>query len=366
MAKRKKRSPGARFALGMAFYAAVFCLLIVVGMRIFWDWVADYEASRDDHAIEAYLASMDEEHIDAIAETFTETLDGSIQNPEESRGAVAQVLLGELRGVRLGGESNANRVVYKIIGGDRELGRVTFTRPDNPRFGFSKWSVAEESYDFSWLCGSDEITVPVDWTVSVGGSVLDASYVTESQIPYSYLKDFYGKGLPELYRCTYRIDNYVGSAPFVVTDPFGQMVAREDLSEDRCLDNCTAEEKAADEAFVREFLPYYVECLANTKRNAQGNYNAIRRFLVAGGDLDTRLLGAIAGQYYAHSAGETIVSVSMLRHIHLGGGTYLVEFSYELDSRSQWEAQPTRSDNHAQIILQLTDGRLLAQSIYSL
>ena len=350
----------------MLLYAALFCLMIVVGMRLFWGFIADYEASRDNHAIEDYLASMDEAHIDAIAGPFLASLDSGIQNPDASHAAVAGVLEGELRSVRLGAESNSNQAVYKIYSGEHEIGRVTFTRPDNPRFGFSKWSVAEESYDFSWLRDSDEITVPEGWTVSVGGTVLDESYVVQSQIPYAYLKDFYGKGLPELYQCTYRIENYVGSAPFVVTDPFGETVEPSAMSEDRCLDNCTAEEKATNETFIQAFLPYYVECLANTNRNAQANYNAIKRYLVDGSDLDVRLRGAIAGQYYAHSNGETIVSTTMLRHIHLGDAYYLVEFSYELDSQSQWEAQPTRSDNHAQIVLQLTESGLQALSIYSL
>ena len=366
MAKAKKRSSGARFALGMLIYALVFFLLVMVGLRLFWGYIAEYEATRDNHAIDAYLESMDEEHIRRLSEPFLSSLDAGIQNAEQGEEAVAAVLRGELRAVRQGGESNSNRAVYKIYSEKRAIGRVVFTRPDNPDFGFSHWSLAEESYDFSWLLDSDEITVPEAWTVSVGGTVLDESYASESGIPYDYLKDFYGKGLPELYQRTYRVENYVGDVPFELRDELGRTVGLDELGEERFLDNCTDEEKAAQESFVNEFLPYYVECLANTRRNAQDNYNRIRRFLVSGGDLDQRLYGAIAGQYYAHSAGETIVSVTMHRSIHLGGAYYLVEFSYELDSRSQWEAQPTRSDNYAQIILRLSDGKLLAQSIYSL
>lgn len=366
MAKAKRKSSGARFGLGMLIYALLFILLVVMGMRLFWGFIAEYEATRENHAVDAYLDSMDEEHIRRVSEPFLSTLDAGIQNAEQGESAVETVMRGELRAVRQGGESSANRAVYKIFSGDREIGRMAMTRPDNPFFGFSSWTVVEESYDFSWLLDSDEITVPEGWTVSVGGTKLDNGYVTERGIPYAYLKDFYGKGLPELYQCTYRIDQYIGDAPFALTDELGRPADPAALDEDRCLDNCTDEEKAAQESYVREFLPYYVECLANTRRNATDNYNRIRRFLVENGDLDVRLRGAIAGQYYAHSAGETIVSVTMLRHIHLGGEYYLVEFSYELDSRSQWEAQPTRSDNHAQIILRLIDGRLLAQSIYSL
>ena len=366
MAERKKKRSALRFAGGMLLYALVFTLLIVVGMRLFWGYIAEYEASRDKHAIEAYMQSMDEEHIRAVARPFIDTLDTAIQNPEQSVDAVADVMNGELSYERLGGESSAKRVVYRIFNSERTLGRVVMTRPDNPPFGFSMWSVEEESYDFSFLLGSSEITVPENWTVSVNGTALSADHLTRSGIRYRYLKDFYGKNLPELFQCTYRVENYIGTAPFEVKDSFGVPVDVSGLNEDRFLDNCTEDEKAADEAFIRAFLPYYVECLANTRRDAEDNYNRIKPYLVSGSDLATRLKDAIAGQYYAHSQGETIVSVNMDRHVHLGGDCYLVEFTYELDSVSQWEAKPTRSENHAQIILRRTDNGLKAQAIYSL
>ena len=364
--KRKKTRPALRFAQGMLLYALIFGVLILVGMRLFWDYIAEYEATRDHHAIEAYMQSMDEEHIKSIAQPFIDSLDAAIQNPEQSVSAVETVMRGELRYERLGAESNANRVAYRIYNSERELGRVVMTRPDNPRFGFSHWSIEEESYDFSFLLDSSEITVPEWWTVYVGGKALDESYVTDDSIRYAYLKGFYGKGLPELFQCTYRIENYVGTAPFTLADGFGEPVSLEQMSEDRFLDNCSQEEKTADESFIKAFLPYYVECLANTRRNAQDNYDRIKPYLVSGSDLDTRLKEAIAGQVYAHSAGETIVSVTMDRHVHLGGDYYLVEFTYELDSKSQWEAEPTRSEKRAQIILRRTDSGLKAQAIYSL
>ncbi len=352
--------------MGMLLYAAVFMLLIVIGMRVLWDVAAEYEVTRDKYAIEEYLSSMDEDHIDALAESFMNSLDTAIQNPEESRSAVARVMQGELRYVRQPGESSTERAVFKIYGSGRELGKVVFTKAEEKRFGMSRWQFAEESYDFSWLCGSDSITVPVDWRVSIGGNELDDSYVTENTIPYEYLKDFYGKGLPELYQKTVEIDNYVGSAPFEIVDSFGRPVSREELSEERFLDNCTDAEKAADEAFIQAFLPYYVECLANTRRDATGNYNNISRYLVSGSDLDVRLRGAIAGQYWAHSQGEQILSITLDRHVHLGDDIFLVEFSYELESKSGNTGGTTKSDNHAQIILRLTDGTLRAQAIYSL
>ena len=72
---------------------------------------------------------------------------------------------------------------------------------------------------------SDEITVPEDWTVAVNGHVLDESYIVERGIPFESIADLYEMTdytLP--YQCTYRISNYVGSAPFEVWDAAGNPV----------------------------------------------------------------------------------------------------------------------------------------------
>lgn len=364
---RKKKSSGARFALFMALYALLFGLAIVVGMRLFWGYIAEYEATRVNHAIDAYMDSFDEEHIARVTEPFLSSLDPAVQDPVQSRKAVDLVMQAELRYRRVSAESNSNRSVYKIYSGDHEAGRVVLTRPDNPRFGFSSWSVAEESFDFAWLLDGDEITVPVGWTVSVNGTPLDESHIVQSDIRYAYLKDFYGKGLPELYQCTYRVENYVGAVPFELTDGLGRPVSLEERSEERYLDNCTPEEKAAGERFIEEFLPYYIECQANTRRNAADNYNRIKRFLVPDSGLDRRIRGGIGGNYYAQSNGENILSLDYDRHIKLGDGVYLVEFTYQLESVSKWEAQTHKRQVTLQIVLvQQADGGLLAQAVYNL
>ena len=363
---RKAKRSGGRFALGMLLYALLFILLIVVGMRLFWDYIAEYEASRVNHAIDAYMDSFDEAHIDRISEPFLSALDASVLNREDSRKAVDLVVRGELSYRRQSAESNPNKTVYKIYSGEHEAGRVVLTRPDNPPFGFSFWSVEEESFDFPWLLDGDEITVPEGWTVTVNGTALDAAHVTQSGIRYTYLKDFYGKGLPELYQCTYRVDNYIGAVPFELTDNLGRPVSLDERSEERFLDNCTDAEKAACEEFIGRFLPLYIECQANTRRNAADNYNRIKPLLVPDSSLDQRLRGGIGGNYYAQSLGENILALDYARHIKLGEGTYLVEFTYLLESVSKWEAQTAKREVTLQIILRQTDGGLLAQAVYNL
>lgn len=366
MAKaRKKRGSTTRFVLGMILYALFFTVLVSVGLRLFWTYIDAYEKSRPNTAMEEYIHSFDDDHIRAISADFIASLDPGIQNKDESEAVVAQIMSDELYYARKGKESSEYKTVYVVSNEDRELGRVVLTKEPNPRFGFSPWHVAEESYDFSWLVGSDEITVPEDWTVYVGDLQLGADYVIEDRIPFDTLEEFYGDAEYDLpYLVTYGIDDYVGSAPFTVYNSAGEQIeVSRDWDEDYFLDTCTSEEKEAAAAFLEDFLPYYIQCLSNSNHNASTNYSRIQPYLVKGSDIDSRLYGAIAGQYYAHSRGDEIQSLTVNQTIDLGNGYYLIDFTYELDTLGQ--NGHVQTTNNAKVILLQTTGGLKAARIIS-
>lgn len=362
--KKKGRSFG-RFLLGMIVYALIFSIAVLAGLRLFWGYIAEYEASRPIHAVEAYIQSFDEAHIRAVSADFIASLDAGVQNANEAEREVGKLMQGTLSYARKGAESSEKRTVYVISSDGRELGRVVLSREDNPRFGFAPWSVEEESYDFSWLVGSDRITVPEDWTVSVNGMVLDASYIVERKIPFASIADLYDfdeNAFP--YKCTYEIDNYVGSAPFEVKDASGHIVDMVNgWDEEAYLENCTDGEKDAITQFVDEFLDYYIRALSNYNRNAYGNYARVKEYLVPGCDLDERLLGAIAGQQYAHSLGDEIMSISYNRYYKLDAERYLVDFTYVLDTIG-YDGH-VESTNYARLVLVQTENGLKATNIYS-
>lgn len=363
---RKKRGSTGRFILGMIVYAMLFGIVILAGMRWFWSYMADYEASRPVNAVEEYIRSFDAEHIRAISAGFIASLDSGVQNADAAEEEITKVMQRPLSYARKGAESNEKKTVYVISNDERELGRVVLTREDNPRFGFAPWTVAEESYDFSFLLDSDEITVPEDWSVSVNGTVLDASYIVATGIPFDSIADYYEMGDYSFpHKVTYRIENYVGSAPFEVRDAAGNPV---DLtagwSEDAYLENCSAEEKQAIDSFVGEFLVYYIQALSNFNRNAYSNYALVKEYLVPGSDLDQRLLGAIAGQMYAHSLGDEILSITYNRYYRLDDATYVVDFTYDLDTIG-YDGH-VQSTNEARLLLAQTANGLKATNIYSL
>ena len=362
---RKKRRSAWRFFLGMIVYAMAFAVVVLAGLRLFWDYIAEYEETRPANAIEAYIHSFDEEHIRAVSADFIASLDASVQNADAAEQEVEKVMQKTLTYARKGAESGEKKTVYIISADDRDIGRVVLTREDNPRFGFAPWTVAEESYDFSFLLDSDEITVPENWTVAVNGHVLDESYITERGIPFDSIKDLYEmEGYSFPYKCTYRIDNFVGSAPFEVRDASGNPV---DLSagwsEDAYLENCTDAEKQSLEQFTGELLVYYIQALSNFNRMAYSNYAMVKEYLIPGSDLDQRLLGAIEGQQYAHSQGDEILSTEYNRFYRLNDTTFLVDFTYVLDTVG-WEGH-VQSTNNARLIVVQTEDGLKASNIYS-
>jgi len=349
----------------MVVYALIFAAAVLVGLRLFWDYIAQYEASRPTHAIEEYIRSFDEEHVRAISADFIASLDAGVQNADEAEREISAVMDQPLSYARKGAESSEKRTVYVIRTEDRTIGRVVLTRGDNPRFGFASWSVAEESFDFSWLLDSDEITVPEDWTVSVNGTVLDESYIVESGIPFEAIADYYE--LEDYHfpsKCTYRIENYVGRAPFVVFDASGTPVDLSNgLDEDAYLANCTADEETAMTEFTDEFLDYYIQCLSNFNRSAYSNYAMVKKYLVPDCPLDVRLREAIAGQQYAHSRGDEILSITYNRFYRLSDGSYLVDFTYDLDTIGF--SGHVETTNNARLLLVQTEEGLKATNIYS-
>ena len=366
MAKgRKKRGSGGRFFLGMIVYALIFAVAVMAGLRLFWDYISEYEASRPIHAIEAYMDSFDAEHIRAISSDFIASLDDGVQNASEAEREVTAVMQQPLGYARKGSESSEKTTVYMIRTEDRTIGRVVLTREDNPRFGFAPWTVAEESYDFSWLLDSDEITVPEDWTVAVNGMVLDESYIVARDIPFEEIADLYEMGDYSFpHKVTYRIDNFVGRAPFEVYDAAGTPVdAVNGWDESAYLENCSEDEKAAMMAFTDEFLDYYIQCLSNFNRRAYSNYQMVRKYLVEDSPLDIRLREAIAGQEYAHSRGDEIMSITYNRFFRLSDGSYLVDITYDLDTIG-FEGH-VESTNFARVLLVPTAAGLKATNIYS-
>lgn len=364
--KRNKRSSGLNFALGMVVYALVFALICAVGLRLLWTFMDEYEQSRPNKTMDEYIQSLDDGHIKALAADFVATLDHNVQTEEDSYACILQAMEGKLTYAKKSAESSDTRTVYVLSLDGRKLGTVALTKEEDPAFGFSPWSVAEEEMDFSWLLSpAAEITVPENWTVYCAGNALDKSYISGEKTPYARLEEFYGEGFDLPYMVTYHVENYLGELKFELKDKDGQTAQipeGQDL-ESFFADNCTEQEKAEVKTLSENFIRAYVWFMSNTNHNAYGNYYEAMQYIVPGSELDSRLYQTIEGQYYAHSRGDDIQSITLNSAMNLGGGNYFADLTYVVDTTGQKGVVQTT--NNLKLIISRTDDGLKAADIAS-
>lgn len=364
--KRKKRDSAHSFALGMLLYALIFAAIGAVGLRFFWSYIDEYEKSRPNNTMDQYIQSLDEEHIKKLSAGFVATLDHNVQTEEESYACILSALNGELGYAKKSAESTEDSLVYIITMDGSKLGRVVLTKQeDDPTFGFSPWTVAEEEMDFSCLLSTKDITVPDTWTVSCNGNVLDASYLSGEKLPYAMLEEFYDEGfnLPTL--VTYHVDNFVGDIRLTVSNEAGETVELPEGETDQSFftDNCTEQEKSEIKTIVDNFITNYVLFMSSANGFVWSNYSAVMQYVVPDSELAIRLAETVEGQIYASSMGDDIVSITLNGSMDLGGGNYYADVTYVVDTTGQKGVVQTTSN--LKLIVSQTDSGLKVAAIAS-
>ena len=147
------RSSARRFRRGMLIYALVFLVALLILLRFQGRFLASYEESSPEKAMDRYLDTMDEEHIRALSADLVAQVDERFQTKEQAFAAVKELLGGELRYVKKSADVDLRHETYAIRSGDRQLGTVGIVRGEDPAFGFAPWEVEREDYDLGFLLG---------------------------------------------------------------------------------------------------------------------------------------------------------------------------------------------------------------------
>ena len=111
------------------------------------------------------------------------------------------------------------------------------------------------------------------------------------------------------------------------------------------------------------FIRAYVWFMSNTNHDAYGNYAEAMQYIVPGSELDSRLYQTIAGQYYAHSKGDDILSITLNSAMNLGGGNYFADLTFVVDTTGHKGVLQTT--NNLKLIISRTDDGLKAADIAS-
>lgn len=363
MAKQKKKGSH-RFLVGMVVYALVFLALTAMGLKFFWDFIAAYEQSRPKNSVVAYVEALTPEQMYAHSQESLSRIDHHIQSEEECVRIVADSLTEEITYAKKAGECTDTRQVYVLRCGQQVIGEFAITPEETDKYGFAHWEVTEQHFDFSYLEGQAvSVTVPQEYTVRAGGSVLDESYITESGIRYPLLEEFYDDyELPTM--VTYTADHFLGTVSMEVTDPEGNPVEiGEDTDMDALLDNCTEAERQELEAIVKGFLEKYVKFSGSASRAVSINFKELKAYLVPDGTLSQRLWSAADGLKWAQSNGDTIASITLHHFVRLEEGRYLCDATYLVDTIGR--KGTVQTTNNIKLIIVQTEVGLRVESMTS-
>ena len=370
MAKKKKKRSGLWFGVGMLLYALVFLGCAAFGLKWLWNCMEAYEASRTHIAIDAYMERVTKEYIvDNSAEAVLTAVDGNLQTQEECRQILLDSLDGEISYARKASACSDNEQVYVIRCGKQVVGFFSIVTGQEDAYGFTPWSFSKDSYDLSYVMGSETLTVqaPEGYAVYVNGVALDESYIISTDTEqFEELEDFYEDyDLPMFTLHTYQTGPFLGHIPEVqVLDPQGNPFTYDESFDKSGMIPVVEGEAAQElEEFVEEFLDIYVVFAGCANDRRETNYKAVIQYVVPDSSLADRMLAAVEGMQFAQSLGDKIVSIDIHRMVELVEGKYLCDVTYKVDTTGREGVVQTT--NNAKIIVVESGSKLLVESMIS-
>lgn len=322
------------FPLALGIYALVFVVIAAIGLGWFWSYMDAYEQSRPHTAMDEYMEKLTATYICNASAELIASVDRNLQSEESCRQVILDALNGNFTYSKKASLCTNELQVYVVESGDHVIGTVEMTQTGESRGGFVRWQVIKESFDLSFLRTDPiSITVPQDFSVSVFGNKLSEQYITQQNVPYAALAEFYNAhSLPHM--VTYQAGPFLGQANFSVTDKNGNAVTIDDSTDlSVYMDNCTTEEISALNTICKDFVQSYVDFTSRTGGDNTVNYNRLKQYLVPNGELAKRMHDALDGLYWVTDRGATLSQLDINHYVRTGEGKFICDLTYVVDTR---------------------------------
>ena len=323
------------FPVALLAYALVFLCAAAIGFHFLWDYMDAYEQSRPHIALNAYKEKLTAEYVAGKCTDLIGQIDHNIQSEESCRKVIVDSLKDNFSFAKKSSDSDEDHHIYVIRCGKQVIGTMEMERRGESTQGFVPWQVTKDSFDLSYLLTDPvSLTVPEGFSVIVFGNVLDSSYITKSDIPFSLLKEFYGEyDLP--YMTTYTAGPFLGEATLTAQDADGNTVVIDSETDmNTFLNNCSAEEGDALTAAVESFVQRYMDFTSCKNNNTSANYQELAKYMVPGGELAKRMRDAFDGLSWVSDRHATLDSISIGHFVNIGEGRYLCDVTYTVNTRT--------------------------------
>ncbi len=335
MAKKARRGHRWIFPVCLVLYAVLFLFAANEGLQWFWGYMDAYEQTRPHIALNAYKETLTKEYVAAACENLVAQIDHHVQSEESCRQVILDALNEPLTCAKKSRESTEDKYVYAILCGETVVGTMEMERCGAQIQGFIPWVVTKDSFDLSYLITEPvSATVPSTFSVYVNESLLSSDYITQDNIHYSKLEDFYDTySLPHM--VTYQAGPFLGTPTMTLADPSGKEITQADLEDPSCyISNCTDDETAALDTIAGSFIRSYVAFTSRTGGDNYRNYLALKEFMVTDGELSKRMYAALDGLSWISDRGAVLSELDIHHYIHVGEGRYLCDLTYVVDTNN--------------------------------
>ena len=353
----KEKSFSRKLLMTVGIYAGIFLILAIIGLIIFWNYMAAYEKSQPQTVIGSYIHNLDDDHILSNCSGLIESINPDIQSEEECLDIISDAIRDGVTYARKLSECTEEKMVYILKSGDKDIGRVVLSVSGEGSFGFKNWQVTEESYNFSFLL-SEAVTVevPEHYKVYANGKLLSSRSIVLTDKPIDVLKDFYDDYDSLPYIVTYEVGPCLGDFEITITDAEDNPVTQEQAQDTAfILDNCSDAEKDTLDNLVRNYINSYVRFTTNAGGKIDANYQDILFYVVPKSSLAQRLEDALGGLKWVNNQQAEILSTNTHYRTRLAGGLYLYDISYEVKVSHNGKTTTT-TENVRFLLSQTVDG----------
>lgn len=360
MPKKQRKFP--LFPLLLILYTCVFLVLLAFGIRAFSSYLRSYELSLPYNTTVAYMQTLTPECLSQKDPATLSQIDTTVQTVEEATELIRQALAEPVTFFKRVKECTDTKLVYTLRIGAQNIGSFEMEPGEANAMGFAPWVITNETFDLSYLLQEGfTVTVPHDATVTVNKKALTAQNITEAEIPYAFLSDFYGDyALPTM--TTYQIGKHIGELAAEVTDASGNPIDP-DADDTVFLDNCSSEEKSALDAIANDFISTYIHFTSQTNKDTTGNLARLRQYIVSGTKLDKRMLDAVDGLKWVTDRNVSIRSITVNQYVSIGNGRYICDVTYIVGTRDI--TGKIESESNLSVVFTQTDVGLKAEAMIS-
>ena len=328
------------YALSLALYCLLILAAILFIMFFLWKYAAAYEASLPTTAIDQYMQTLTREKWRSLADPTLNEVRNDLQTEDSCFDYIMTYVDKGVKYTRASGGSTDGSVRYNIIcdpdGDNFQIGTVSLKKDPEAQYpfleqfgyGLHSYSPESENYDFSFIFGATEITIPKEYTVYLNGSLVDSTYIVEDNIQYEYLKDFYDGTDNMPYLCRYAVDSVFGDVELTVRDENGNpFEITKETKETDFLHDADSEQTVELTTYTKNFVEQYLYYSCGIGDGTAQYFNTMA-YVKGNTKLAERLKLALDGKMWSNTSYLTIKSIDINDIVKITESDFLVDVSY--------------------------------------